>query len=388
MAVKTERRAPSLADYSSGRDNNFDALRLFAAVLVLFSHSFALVGRDEPKLGSTSLGVVGVEIFFAISGFLVVKSWLSQPRLRPFLVKRGLRILPALVVTLILSAYVLGLFTTTLAWNDYLLSTVPLRHVLDTVVALVSAGAVGHIEYFLPGVFTENPHHAVNGSLWTLPVEVRAYYVIALLGMLGLLLRWMPAVAGAGLVAVAAISMGGDLPVIGSTADRLAGQQEMLMLLAIFMTSALLYLQRDRIRLGAPAAAIAAVAWLALAWTDLGPSVAIVTVPFVALFAAYRSSPRLRVLSRHGDMSYGVYLLAFPVTQVIVMIVGAGLGPWGVAAIALPATYALAFVSWRLIEAPALRLKRLVQGARRAPRHEELIQEPHVAPALSSSSAA
>jgi peptidoglycan/LPS O-acetylase OafA/YrhL len=377
------KRARTLADYSSGRDNNFDALRLFAAGLVLFSHSFALVGRGEPKLGATSLGVVGVEIFFAISGYLVVKSWLSQPRLVAFLVKRSLRILPALIVTLIASAYVLGPLVTDVGWRNYFFSTAPLHHVVDTLIAVATAGVVGHIDYFLPHVFAGNPHSAVNGSLWTLPVEVRAYYLLAFLGMLGLLLRWLPAVAGAALLAVAWISVGAGWPGVGPIAERLAGQQEMLMLLAIFMTSALLYLKRERIVLSTPIAALAAIAWLTLAWTDIGPAVAIITVPYVALFLAYRSGTRVRAITRHGDMSYGVYLLAFPVQQVVVLVAGVGLGPWGVAAVSLPLTYGLAFVSWRLVEAPALRLKRYVLRAHHGMRREELVEEPvQAAPAL------
>jgi peptidoglycan/LPS O-acetylase OafA/YrhL len=376
-------RVPTLDGYSSSRNNNFDVLRLFAAALVLFSHSFALVGSSEPKLGATSLGVVGVEIFFAISGFLVIKSWMSQPRLHAFLFKRSLRILPALVVTVTASAYVLGPLATNTAWSGYFGSSQPVHHVVDTLASVLSAGLVGHIEYFLPGVFANNPHSAVNGSLWTLPVEVRAYYLIALLGMLGLLVRWLPAVAGAGLLGILVIGVGGDWPGVGSIVDRLAAQQETLMLLAIFMTSALLYLKRTRVRLSAPLAGVALLAWLALAWTSIGPAVAVVTVPYVALVLAYRSGARLRVLTRHGDMSYGVYLLAFPVQQVVVLVAGTGLGPWGLAAVSLPLTYGLAFVSWRLVEAPALRLKRYVSQTRRAPRREELVEEPaHVAPAV------
>jgi peptidoglycan/LPS O-acetylase OafA/YrhL len=376
-------RGPTLADEAGSRANNFDVLRLFAAALVLFSHSFALTGLSEPKLGASSLGVVGVEIFFAISGFLVIKSWLSQPRLHAFLFKRSLRILPALAVTVFASAYVLGPLVTDTAWRDYFLSARPVHHVVDTLTSVLSAGVVGNIQYELPGVFANNPHGAVNGSLWTLPVEVRAYYLLALLGMLGLLVRWLPAVAGGGLLAVFVISVGGNWPAVGSTVDRLAGQQETLMLLAIFMTSALLYLKRARVRLTAPLAGAAMLAWLALSWTRFGPAVAVVTVPYVALFLAYRSGARLRVLTRHGDMSYGLYLLAFPVQQVVVLIAGKGLGPWGLAAVSLPLTYGLAYVSWKVVEEPALRLKRHLSQARRAPRREELVEEPaHVAPAV------
>lgn len=371
----------TLADHASSRENNFDVLRLFAAALVLFSHSFALVGLHEPKFGVASFGVVGVEIFFAISGFLIIRSWLSQPRLRAFLVKRSLRILPALFVTVVASAYVLGPFVTDRPLSDYLLSAEPVRYVVDSLVAVMSAGALGHIPYELPGVFTDNPHSAVNGSLWTLPVEVRAYYLIALLGVVGLLVRWLPAVTLTGVLAVLTLSMGGDWPGVGSTVDRFAHETESLMLIGVFMASALLYLKRDRIPMSAPLAVATFVAWFALSWTDLGSVAAILTVPYFVLFAAYRSAAWLRVLTRRGDMSYGLYLLAFPVQQVVVLVAGPGIGPWGLAAVSLPLTYALSVLSWRLVESPALRLKGVLTQSRRARRADEVAQ-PEPAPAV------
>jgi peptidoglycan/LPS O-acetylase OafA/YrhL len=75
-----------LSAVSESRDNNFDVLRLFAAGLVLLSHSFALTGRHEP-LAPHTLGTVGVEIFFVVSGFLVTRSWLGDPSFRSFIGK-------------------------------------------------------------------------------------------------------------------------------------------------------------------------------------------------------------------------------------------------------------------------------------------------------------
>jgi peptidoglycan/LPS O-acetylase OafA/YrhL len=90
---------------AASRANNFDALRLFAALLVLVSHAFALAGSTEPSVGGFSLGGVGLYIFFAISGYLVTQSWTREPRLAPFFTKRALRILPALLAVSLLTAY-------------------------------------------------------------------------------------------------------------------------------------------------------------------------------------------------------------------------------------------------------------------------------------------
>ena len=91
-----------------GRQNSFDLLRLVAAVMVLISHSFPLVGEAEPELAGVSLGGFGVIVFFAISGYLVTRSWAYDQRLTAFAAKRGLRLLPALAVCVLVTAYVIG----------------------------------------------------------------------------------------------------------------------------------------------------------------------------------------------------------------------------------------------------------------------------------------
>jgi len=97
------------------RRNNFDALRLVAAVSVVFSHSFLIAEgtQDHEWLirltGNQSiLGLVGVFVFFAVSGFLVTQSFEQTDDPWRFLVKRALRIFPGLFVATLLSAFVLA----------------------------------------------------------------------------------------------------------------------------------------------------------------------------------------------------------------------------------------------------------------------------------------
>ena len=138
----------------ANRDNNFDVLRLGAASLVLVSHTWALTGRAEPAVRGNSLGAIGVFTFFAISGFLVSRSWQLDPRVAAFAVKRVLRLWPALIVLVLLSAGLLGPLFTDLSLGDYFTDSGTTRYV-HTNIGL-------HTVYNLPGVFEDNP-----GECWS-----------------------------------------------------------------------------------------------------------------------------------------------------------------------------------------------------------------------------
>jgi peptidoglycan/LPS O-acetylase OafA/YrhL len=348
------------------RRNNFDVLRLLAAAIVLVSHSFIVVGHHEPHVGHFTLGGLGVEIFFAISGFLVAKSWFSQPRLGAFALKRGLRIVPALAVTVLVLTFVVGPAVSSQSIGAYFGDTSTYRYPVDNVSAVVTGGAVRDVDHVLPGVFSTQPDTSVDRSLWTLPIEVQAYMALAIIGLLGLLSGALPLMA-AGFFALSVAPAGVlDLPGIGSALDFVRGADgESAHLLAIFFVSALMYRHRTRVWLRADLAAVAAIAAVALMGTPVERWVLVVAIPYLSLFFAYRSWGGLRTLTNHADVSYGLYLLAFPVQQMIVHLWGADRpSPLVVALIALPITYLLALASWHGVEKRALRLKGVLADRR------------------------
>ncbi|WP_159083858.1 acyltransferase family protein [Nocardioides terrigena] len=330
-----------LADRLGTRDNNFDVLRLVAAWSVLVSHSFALLGLAEPlAVFGTTLGNVAVLVFFAVSGLLIRRSWEHDPRSRDFWTKRALRLLPALFTVAVVTAFVLGPAVTKLSGADYFSSwetwIYPVR-----VTALYTFGAP------LPGVFEDNLYPGVNGPLWSLPVEVFAYFCLFVLGISGLLARRLVVtiVAGASLV-WAGWWVTVTSEAVGAT-----------YVIAAFAVGAAAYSWREQIVLWWPAA-VALVPICVLA--GLGPDplrVVIWTVAAVYLsyWFAYAVPVIGRPLVRYGDASYGVYIWAFPIQQTLVQ---AGVdNPWVVMAVSTPIVWVLAIASWRLIERPALRRK-------------------------------
>ena len=336
------------------RRNNFDVLRLLAASFVLYSHSYALTAHPEPfaDVSGWTFGEIGVVMFFAMSGFLIAKSWSEQPHLAPFAVKRGLRLIPALVVAVSVTVFVVGPIFTVLPLSSYFTEPTTWIYLLRCSFLITFFGK-------LPGVFTTNPYpDAVNGSLWTLPVEACCYAMAAVLGSLGLLRRSRVLVAF-GVVLVLCITPLSSIslaPAGGTTSGNLP---LVIMLGATFVLGSLAYSLRARLHLSWTIGAALMALWI-LTWGGAwARATGIVAIAFAVLVLAFRTPAWLRRLTAPGDLSYGIYVYAFPVQQSVAAIWGA-IDPLLMMAIAFPVTYVLAFLSWRLVERPALALKRFV----------------------------
>jgi peptidoglycan/LPS O-acetylase OafA/YrhL len=345
-----------IAERAGSRENNFNALRLIAAVMVLVSHCFALTGRPEPfaSLSGQTLGGLGVSIFFAISGFLIARSWNADPAPLRFAVKRALRLLPALVLAVLLTALVVGPAVSSLSPSSYLARIDVYRYIGENSVLDTINGR-------LPGVFVHNVYPAaVNGSLWTLPVETIAYAGVAVLGVLGALReRVMLAI----LTFAALLVLSTPLVGVGSitVSGPIGGNVSLVLYLGgLFNAGVLLYVLRDRVALRWDIAGVLMIAWIATFDTEWVQTAAMLAIPYLVLVLAYRTPRWLSTITRPGDLSYGIYVYAFPAQQVAAYAWGPRLGPATMLALVAVPVYLLALVSWRLVEAPALRLKRRV----------------------------
>ena len=140
-----------------------------------------------------NFGALGVKCFFVISGFLVTQSWLARNALVPFVAARVLRIYPALIAAM--------LFTIVLAGVSSSLRVAAISSPHPQTLDYAWRVALGwEMVYRLPDVFAQNPFpHAVNGSLWTLPIELRLYVAVLVAGSAGIAgaadSAWLAAVA-------------------------------------------------------------------------------------------------------------------------------------------------------------------------------------------------
>ena len=220
------------------RRNNFDALRLIAAAGVIFSHAYLIgEGRQdgEPLMrltgGQTILGVVGVFIFFTISGYLVTQSFEATGSALRFAMKRALRIYPGLLVCLLLCAFALGPSVSSLPLGDYVRDSGAYRFAFSNFIMVEPTRS-------LPGVwFTKwDAGGVVNGPLWTLPCEVLMYLMVLALGLLRALdLRIMAVLIALGL---------GGIWFDTAASEYVSGSA--LWLLAFFAAGMVLYRLRDR----------------------------------------------------------------------------------------------------------------------------------------------
>ena len=162
-------------------ENRFDFIRLIAAWLVIYGHCYALTGSKEIELISKYLkfdtaGGLAVGVFFSISGFLVFKSLENSASLKIFILKRLLRIYPALILSVLLSVYFYGLICTNLSAQEYLSNELTFLYIQNI--------TGFNIRYELPGVFENNPMRSVNGSLWSITMELKFYLLLGLISIL------------------------------------------------------------------------------------------------------------------------------------------------------------------------------------------------------------
>jgi peptidoglycan/LPS O-acetylase OafA/YrhL len=342
----TNENRGSLAVLATGRDNNFNLLRVIAASLVVLTHAYGLTGHgdDEPLLGfgGLSLGSVAVDIFFVVSGFLIAKSWVSRNDPVKFFFARFMRIYPALWVSVLACVFLLGPVFTRLPLVDYFRHTDTLKFFIENCTLLI-AGTFKT----LPGVFENLPTSSINTPLWTLPYELKMYICLALLGMLGIL-RYRSLVL---LLTIASF--------VGYCYTWLHAAQtpekitETLRFVYFFFSGSVFYLFSDRIRIGWRSCFVLLFAMLLLfgiidapIWRRL---VLGLFCPSLVMMAAFLPEGRIKGYNRFGDYSYGIYIFGMPVQQCVLALTNNSSVSVNFA-VSYTITLMLAICSWHFVE--------------------------------------
>jgi len=321
--------------------NAFDHIRLVAAGLVLWSHQHALMGMAEPFVAvlGASYGGLGVYIFFAVSGYLNTGSLAQHRSMQVYLFNRALRIYPALAACVVFTV-ILGFAVAT--DRDAYVSIKLLSYIAKNV-TLFSGVKMG-----VPGVFESNTFpRALNGSLWTLPYEVKMYVVLAVCLALVRYNLALPIMVFAGGCVVTLLGTAGLLPLLP--------RNEFWVIFSIlFLAGSAVAAAKSFVGLPVAVGALIAVA---LAFAGSGEQLLAWLLLLTAIVIAVGSITLPRRLRLPVDLSYGLYLYAFPIQQLSATLFT---GFWPALAFSAVMTFALALMSALFIERYALRLKNRV----------------------------
>lgn len=347
------------------RNNSIGFLRWLMAFMVIFSHAGPLAGfyggHDLGTQWSTeqSLGGVAVAGFFFLSGFLITKSKMGRASTPRYFWRRIMRIFPAWFLVLIVTAFVLA----PIAW----------MRETGTMSGFWDATVDSPLTYFsnnmwlplmqhnIAGMGTSIPFYTIhggfdwNGSAWTLAFEFGCYILVAILGVIGALSnRLIGGIIAGGIIALAMMQWLG----MGNIASLTPafGDYRVLLLYAPFAFGILFALFGEKIpidnRLAIACLLIAGWTYAKGGWLVVGQYAFCYLLIWFAIKAQF-----LKNWDKHGDFSYGIYIIAWPLMQFAAYF-GLQDAGWLVYHLVIVAgCHAYAYASWHLVERPALRLK-------------------------------
>ena len=342
------------------RKNNFDILRLLCAMFVILSHSYALLGLNDNELllkltHNLIWSDIGLCGFFTISGYLIYKSLVDSRNIWSYLGKRALRIFPGLLVCL-----VLVVIACSFVYNGdgiYWTQKDPYTFILNNILLYP-------MQYNIAGVFESNVIHGVDGSLWTLAYEFTMYMLLILLLLIpgkntkliliitviiGLLLKNTIFATSYKSLYICYLHVG--------LFSRFAQYFAVGVLLQILSLNS----WPKRIRL-----IVLCICSVVLVMFCFGSSISIMFKPLamlclsvIMILIGEMSLERMsNILHKIGDLSYGTYIYAFPISQILIVSCNSNISPTMLTILTILLVLPIAYLSWRFIEKPALALKR------------------------------
>ncbi len=336
--------------------SGFDYMRILLACAIVFYHSFetsygGLNPADVYASWWRPFGAAVLPMFFALSGFLVAGSLERTKNIFSFISLRVIRILPALSVEILLSAFLLGPLLTVFTLKEYF---------TDPQLYEYFGNLYGNVHYHLPGLFLNNPVEGlVNAQLWTLPVELYCYLGIIVIASLDIYRRsylLLPLIAvWFAFVIYFVIFLGHDLH------QRPTTVTEDTLMMASY-SGMLCFRFRQHIPWHPFLFVISAgFSWWALAYPlydVLAPLPLAYATVYIGLFNPARNKHALS-----GDYSYGIFLYGYPIQQAYTAIVSPDFHTWYWNLLfSMPVIFLVAMFSWFCVEKPALRLKKVLPG--------------------------
>tara|TARA_R110001583_G_C5660395_1_gene409586 strand:- start:4058 stop:5140 length:1083 start_codon:yes stop_codon:yes gene_type:complete len=349
-----------LSNVIDSKNNNFNLIRMLAALAVIVSHSYALALGSrhlEPikNLLGISLGSIAVDIFFITSGLLVTRSLLVRTDIKFFIISRVLRIFPALLVSVLFCA-ILGAYLSDFPLQQYIKDPELLNFIIYNSSIIVTDFQE------LPGVFYDAPlDRSVNGSLWTLPWELRMYVGLCLIGIFCTILKQIKIQFNIGsyIIVLVAICSTCLYFYFHFSENYHWFYYKFFRFASAFFIGGSFYVLRKYIHLE--------LKWVFILLSLLIFSLCInktaffvayiFSTPYLILCAAYLPMGKILQYNKLGDFSYGTYIYAWPIQQTLAIKIVA-ITPTQMSLAAGVIVLFLSVLSWNIIEKPSMRLKR------------------------------
>jgi peptidoglycan/LPS O-acetylase OafA/YrhL len=321
--------------------NILNGIRLLLAIGVLFSHSFELMVNGRSYLSEVlkhiQLGRISVDLFFALSGFLILRSWLRNPHWSAFLRNRCLRIYPAFTC-----AY---LFSILISFVIGAIHPIQYFQAGGNFIAVVSDVILLREPHVSLNTYQALGQPSLNGSLWTIRFEFGCYVAALILGVTGALARpWMVLVVWlAATLSFLALRIEGELGTL----------TYVLRFLTLFFSGMVAYIFRvHRHRTIAPLLACA----LILVFGMNTPVLFDFSIATAGCYLMLRLGYLTGFTWPLPDFSYGAYLYGWPV-QLLVLHQMHPINGWALFAGSAPLAVLLGLGSWFGVERPFIALK-------------------------------
>lgn len=335
-----------LDELSKDRNNNLNIIRFIASVMVIVAHSYALAAKERDLLkmvssGQADFGSLAVDMFFFYSGFLICRSVKNSQGICGFIRRRAARIFPPLFFVVCVCVFVLGSFVTELDIGSYF---------TNCQTYLYLTNAIFILRHDLPGVFGDNIYDsAVNGSLWTLPVEFLCYIACYCAYAMGILDKkrmkyTVPAVVAGYLI-------------LDSVLQRMPLLRSALAPCMMFYVGMLCFVYRRHINPSLKGGVLLSIACLILStYFGILQWGMLIFLPYLLLYVAFGTKKKFGDFGKKHEISYGIYLCAFPIQQTIIMLYGGSMSPAVNIMLSVPLAVISGLAINVLIERPLLRV--------------------------------
>lgn len=344
----------SQTSIAPGRDNNFFIIRFCSALLVIYDHMFTLVRADnQPMFMGRNIAAIGFYSFFLLSGYLVSQSYQSDPNVLRYAIRRSFRIMPGLIVLILITVYIIGPIFTTVPLPEYF-SSYLINEYLQCILL--------KIYYTLPGVFFQNPYPtAVNGSLWSLTVEMMLYVTIPLLIVLFKKINIrVPVVAGI-IIFLIAFGYYVSQTALGEIVFYQIGLYSALRVAPYFFIGYLFTLPKIKKILNLQ---VAFFMFLFLVYFQfpkgMNDFMILLFLPYIVFSVALAPKPIFKNFGLKNDYSYGLFLYSFLVQQMVINIISVRMNLiipfYAYLVLSFGLSFLFAFFSWHCVEKPIQRL--------------------------------